>query len=101
MVGVARALVVVTSAVLLSACGGGPAGSAPSSTTSCLRGDAADDGVVGLSEADAVARVEALGLTSRVVGRGSECYVLTTDFLPDRVNLDLDDDGVVRGATRG
>ena len=115
----ARALVVVTGVVLLAACGGGPAspagdpsgsssGSTTGRTTSCLPGggtgaqDAArDDGVVGLPEADAVARAEAAGLTARVVGRGDECYALTMDFLPDRVNLDLDADGVVRGASRG
>jgi len=112
----ARALVVVTGTVLLAACGGGPAGSTagdPAVTpsggaASCLpgggtgaQGDAAGDGVVGLSEADAVARAEAAGLTARVVGRGSDCYALTMDLVPDRVNLDLDDDGVVRGASRG
>jgi len=111
----ARALVVVTGVVLLAACGGGPAstagdpsGSSSGSTTSCLpgggtgaQGAARDDGVVGLPEADAVARAEAAGLTARVVGRGDECYALTMDFLPDRVNLDLDADGVVRGASRG
>ena len=116
----ARALVVLAGVVLLAACGGGPAGSSagdpsgsssgsPSgSTTSCLpgggtgaQGDAAGDGVVGLPEADAVARAEAAGLTARVVGRGEECCALTMDFVPDRVNLDLDADGVVRGASRG
>jgi len=116
----ARALVVVTGAVLLAACGGvtgqGPAAEPPSTApstapsgassgavSSCLPGGPQDDdaGVVGLSEAEAVARAQSLGLTTRVAGRGGDCAALTMDFLPDRVNLDLDADGVVRGTSRG
>jgi len=42
---------------------------------------------VGLSEADAVQRIEDDGLISRVMGRDGKSFMGTCDYLTDRVNL--------------
>ncbi|MEH3075075.1 MAG: hypothetical protein PGN11_00110 [Quadrisphaera sp.] len=103
------ALVVVLLAVVVvtAACGaadpaGGPSPrgtSGPCGSTGAP--DETTDVLLGMTETEATARVEAGGLSVRVVGRGSECFPVTMDFRADRVNLDLDDAGTVRGAGRG
>jgi hypothetical protein len=52
---------------------------------------------IGLTEADAGARAEAAGLTTRVVGVDGMDLVVTMDFRPDRLNL-MVFDGVVVAA---
>jgi hypothetical protein len=52
--------------------------------------------VVGMSEADAIAHVEAAGLVARTVARDGEAFMVTDDYRTDRVNLTVEQDRVVR-----
>ncbi|MGQ7296582.1 hypothetical protein [Quadrisphaera sp. KR29] len=101
-------VVVLLAAVsVTAACGAAdPVGADPPAATSspCGSSGAADDltrSLLDLPEAEATARAEAEGLPVRVVGRGADCFAVTMDFRPERVNLDLDEAGVVRAAGRG
>ncbi|TNM60189.1 hypothetical protein FHN55_18815 [Streptomyces sp. NP160] len=107
----ALAVVVLTLLVVTAACGAAdPAGGPPSETssppggpcdTAVGQGDETTRALVGLSEAEATQRAGDSGLQVRVAGRGTECYALTADHRPDRVNLTLDEDGTVLAAGRG
>jgi hypothetical protein len=46
--------------------------------------------LVGLSESDAVAKVEATGRTIRIARRDKEMFALTMDYRPDRINIEVD-----------
>jgi hypothetical protein len=56
--------------------------------------------LVGMTEADAIALIEAQGWTSRISARDGEYFALTMDLRTDRVNLEIVD-GVVTVATIG
>lgn len=56
--------------------------------------------MVGLTEAEAAAVAEDLGLTVRVVERDGESFPATMDYNPERVNLSIED-GLVTKATLG
>jgi hypothetical protein len=56
---------------------------------------------IGLTEAEADARAEAAGLTTRVVGVDGMDLVVTMDFRPDRLNLMLFDGVVVAAQLDG
>jgi hypothetical protein len=56
---------------------------------------------IGLTEADADARAEAAGLTTRVVGVDGMDLAVTLDFRPDRLNLMLFDGVVVAAQLDG
>lgn len=115
--GASRAASVVVLLLLVAvtaACGAAdPAGSPPPESTGasdapggpCATAvgevDETTRSLVGLGEAEATERAEAAGLQVRLAGRGEECFALTADHRPDRVNLTLDDDGVVLAAGRG
>lgn len=55
---------------------------------------------VGLSEQDAVDLADERQQTMRIAGRDGECFALTMDYQPDRVNLYIESDQVV-AATLG
>lgn len=107
----ALAVVVLTLLGATAACGAaGTAGGPPPESSSGSSGpcdsavgqpDDASRALVGLPETEAVQRAGDAGLQVRVAGRGAECYALTADHQPNRVNLTLDDDGVVLAAGRG
>ncbi|MFT7607165.1 MAG: putative lipoprotein YbaY [Candidatus Aldehydirespiratoraceae bacterium] len=56
--------------------------------------------VLGMSEDDARAHIEAAGMSARTMMRNGEAFVGTTDYRLDRVNLTIEDD-VVTEATVG
>jgi hypothetical protein len=56
---------------------------------------------IGLTEAEANARAEAAGLTTRVVGVDGMDLIMTMDFRPDRLNLMLFDGVVVAAQLDG
>ncbi len=56
---------------------------------------------IGLTEAEADARAEAAGLTTRVVGVDGMDLVVTMDLRPDRLNLMLFDGVVVAAQLDG
>lgn len=56
--------------------------------------------LIGETEADATAAIEAAGFTARVVARDGEFFSITMDYRLDRVNLTVED-GVVTVATIG
>lgn len=58
------------------------------------------DALIGETEADATAAVEAAGFTARVVERDGESFPITMDYRVDRVNLTVQD-GLVTVATIG
>lgn len=58
---------------------------------------AIDPVFIGLSEADAAAVADERGVEFRVASRDGESLALTTDYLPNRVNVDLVDGVVVGG----
>jgi hypothetical protein len=113
----ALVVVLLTLVAVTSACGAAdPAGSPPPESSSSPSGSSspgspcagavgqADDvaaSLVGLTEAEATARAGESGLQVRVAGRGAECYALTADYQERRVNIVLDDSGVVVAAGRG
>jgi hypothetical protein len=51
--------------------------------------------VVGLSEADAIARIEAEGFEHRIVRRDGEWFAVTDDWRTDRINLEVEGGTVV------
>jgi hypothetical protein len=53
--------------------------------------------IVGSSEQDAVATIEAAGLVARVIARDGEDFAVTDDYRVDRINLRIED-GVVTEA---
>lgn len=55
---------------------------------------------VGLSEREAQTKAKDQQQTIRIAGRDGECFALTMDYRPDRVNLYLEDDRVA-AATLG
>lgn len=50
--------------------------------------------IVGMSEADATAELESLGLTIRVIERDGELLAATADFRPERINVAVEDGSV-------
>lgn len=58
------------------------------------------DGVIGATEAEAIGVLAAAGLSSRVVRRDGEDYMVTLDYSPTRVNLSIAEGRVV-GANVG
>lgn len=56
--------------------------------------------VLGISEDDARAHIEAAGMSARTMMRNGEAFAGTSDYRLDRVNLTIEDD-VVTGATVG
>jgi beta-lactam-binding protein with PASTA domain len=82
-----RALLVGTVLAItlaMSACGSDSSNDAAATTTSVAI-NVPD--IVGLSVADATAKLEAEGLTLRVVMRDGENLAVTADFLENRVNV--------------
>lgn len=45
--------------------------------------------LIGLTEADAMTKVRAAGLTARIVARDGQSFAVTMDFRPDRINLTI------------
>jgi hypothetical protein len=98
--------VIAATAVLVAGCGDDdltttPGTSPPPPEPACLP-NAPDDPApdyVGLTAARAEERADDDGLQVRVVGQDGECFAVTDDLRPDRVNVELDDD-VVIGAAR-
>ena len=107
-----RTLVAIVLVPLLAACGAAGASSgADSSPEKSLPGAAQrcvghidnekrEPAYEGKSEAAAREAAQANGLSVRLVGRGDECFVLTQDLRPDRLNLYVDERGNVRWAAR-
>ncbi|MCZ3386124.1 MAG: hypothetical protein LH630_03965 [Actinomycetia bacterium] len=52
-------------------------------------------GYLGLSESEAKKYAGQIGQEVRVAGRDGECFALTMDYSPERVNLYLENDEVV------
>ena len=53
------------------------------------------DSLPGMSEADAVAAIEAAGLSVRITARDGEDFPITMDYRPDRIDLQIADGRVV------
>lgn len=53
----------------------------------CFTGGGASGGYNGLTVAEAEERAVSKGYILRVVGRGGECFAVTSDFRDDRVNV--------------
>jgi hypothetical protein len=117
LAGVAAVVLTVGSLTACGASGTDETGSAPSptnvqpspsaspcwgkGTTTGLPGTSPKAEVyVGLSEQDALDLAEERQQTVRVAGRDGECFALTMDYQPDRVNLYIESDQVV-AATLG
>ena len=104
---------VLTAALALTACS--PQGSTPeaSVTTTTIpapessgsemeiapsdTAQAVADEVIGMSEADAIETIAGISsepLTSRIVRRDEESFMITMDYRLDRINLQIDD-GIV------
>lgn len=56
--------------------------------------------VVGLTETEAVAKIDAAGMKSRIRSKNGQAYVGTCDYRMDRVNLTIEKDLVTK-ATLG
>jgi len=56
--------------------------------------------VLGLTEVEAIAKIQASGFAARVVEKNGEYYVGTSDYRTDRVNLSITE-GVVTRADIG
>ena len=54
------------------------------------------DSLVGMSEGEAVMKVEATGRTIRIARRDKENFALTMDYRPDRINIEVDADMVTK-----
>ena len=48
------------------------------------------DSLIGMSEQDAVAKVEATGRVIRIGRRDKETFALTMDYSPTRINIEVD-----------
>jgi hypothetical protein len=79
--------------------GGGSSGD-PGTVDPMMPADEAAESVIGMSEAEATDRLEAMGYEVRVVARDGESFAVTDDYRTDRVNLEIKD-GVVVGAYGG
>ena len=54
------------------------------------------DSLVGMSEGEAVMKVEATGRTIRIARRDKENFAMTMDYRPDRINIEVDADIVTK-----
>ena len=54
------------------------------------------DSLMGMSEGEAVMKVEATGRTIRIARRDKESFALTMDYRPDRINIEVDADMVTK-----
>lgn len=105
------------SALLLAACSGASTSTSSSAYASALASSAAASGaasmdaeaqqamaeaqkVIGMSEDQAVAMLQSLSLTTRVVSRDGQDYPVTMDYSPRRVNLWIEN-GVVTNVSVG
>ena len=51
--------------------------------------------LIGMTEAEAIAAIEAEGLIARVVARDGEYFMVTEDYSVSRINLEIEDDLVI------
>jgi hypothetical protein len=71
---------------------------APSDTAQALA-----DEVIGMSETQAIETIAGISsepLTSRIVRRDEESFIITMDYRPDRINLEIDN-GIVTATSIG
>ena len=54
--------------------------------------------LMGLTEKDAFAKVEATGRTIRLARRDKETFALTMDYRPDRINIEVDNGAVTEAS---
>jgi hypothetical protein len=100
-----RLTAIVAASIVLAGCAANVADvERPDPESTCPAPDAADgeaitveraDAVLGMSEAEAQACAEALGWGFRVGRRDGESFLLTADYVPSRITVEVDDDVVV------
>jgi hypothetical protein len=100
----ALAVLVVVVAVGAGGCGGdddGGVSTGPSRSSRASTSDAAPaaSSYVGLSKRAAIARAEAAGVEWRITREDDEVFLVTQDYLPDRVNFEIDDGTVTKTTT--
>jgi hypothetical protein len=89
---------VIATAIPAPAASGSEMELAPSDTTQALA-----DEVIGMSEAEAIETIAGISsepLTSRIVRRDEESFMITMDYRTDRINLQIDN-GIVTTANIG
>ena len=98
------AVLVVVVAVGAGACSGGDdggvsTGPSPTSRGSTSEAPPAASSYVGLSKRAAIARAEAAEVPWRILREDDEVFLVTQDYLPDRVNFEIDDGTVTKTTT--
>lgn len=62
--------------------------------------EAIDSQVIGMEKLAAIVKIEDAGCRARIVSEDGEPFIVTMDFCPDRLNLDIVQ-GKVAGVHRG
>jgi hypothetical protein len=95
--GACVALVLATTAV---ACGGDDGDKVSSGSKQATTSDTSAQSYVGLTKKEAIAKAEASDTPWRITREDKETFMVTQDFVQDRVNFEIDN-GKVTKATNG
>ena len=97
---VTGALVALALMSLAAACGGDDGASVSSGSKQSTTSDTSAGSYVGLTEKEAIAKAKAAGSPWRITRKDGETFMVTQDFVANRINFEIDD-GKVTKATYG